>query len=109
MPYTTNDTSIDADGKKQLGAELDKLVETGQMTGHDAEVLFQARGGTTGPGDNSYQAPPPPQDAAAVLNEQSRQSAARSAAYQKSREGNPEGYSAESQEEFNSIHPLSEY
>lgn len=109
MPYTTNDTGVVEDGKKQLGAELDRLVESGQMTAHDAEALAQTRGLATGPGENSYQAPGQAQTDAATLNEQSRQSAARSAAYQASRAGNPEGYTQESQDAFNAAHPLSEY
>lgn len=107
MPYENQEQSVVADGLRQLGAELDKLVESGKMSAHDAEALFQERGGATGPG--AYQAPNQPQVDAATLNEQSRQSAARSAAYQASRAGNPEGYTKESQDAFNEQHPLSEY
>lgn len=110
MPYTTSDpNSTVEDGKKQLGAELDRLIGTGEMTVEDALKLAQERGLTTGPGENSYQAPGQANADAATLNEQSRQSAARSAAYQASRAGNPEGYTQESQDAFNAAHPLSDY
>lgn len=107
MPYDNQEQSVAADGLRQLGAELDKLVESGKMTAHDAEALFQERGGTTGP--SGYQAPNQPQADTAALNEQSRRSAARSAAYQASRAGNPEGYTKESQDEWDATHPLSDY
>jgi len=109
MPYTTSDTGMNADGKKQLGAELDRLVESGQISAKDAEVLAQDRGLTTGPGDNAYQAPGQAAADAAALDRDSLASAKQSAAYQQSRAGNPEGYTAESQAEFNAAHPLSEF
>lgn len=109
MPYTTNDTGVVEDGKKQLGAELDRLIGTGEMTVEDALKLAQERGLATGPGENSYQAPGQAQADAATLNEQSAASARQSAAYQASRAGNPEGYTPESQAEFNHEHPISEF
>lgn len=110
MPYTTSDpNSTVEDGKVQLGALLDHLVSNGTLTPDQATQTAQERGLTTGPGENSYQAPGQAQTDAATLNEQSRQSAARSAAYQASRAGNPEGYTQESQDAFNAAHPLSDY
>lgn len=109
MPFETTDTGVVSDGEKQLGAELDALVNTKQITPEDALKLAQTRGLTTGPGPNSYNPPKQEADNAADLNKQSRQSAAQSAAYQASRVGNPEGYTQESQDAFNAQHPLSEY
>lgn len=110
MPYTTSDpNSTVEDGKVQLGALLDHLVSNGTLTPDQATQTAQERGLTTGPGDNVYQAPDQPQADAATLNEQSRQSAARSTAYQASRAGNPEGYTKESQDEWDATHPLGDY
>jgi len=105
MPWLGS-TPLD-DGQQQFVDWADAEVAAGRLSIDDATRQVQAHGITTGPG--AYQAPGQAQAETDQLNEQSRQSAARSAAYQKSREGNPEGYTQESQDAWDAAHPLSDY
>lgn len=107
MPYQNQDNSVVADGQRQLGAELDRLVTNGTLTGQQALETAQNMGMATGPG--AYQYPGEAQAETDALNTQSRQSAARSAAYQAERAAQGLGYDPASQDAFNSAHPLSDY
>lgn len=107
MPFQ-DAPAVHEDGQQEFANFLDAKVASGEFTQEQAMQEAQEHGLSTGSGPG-YLPPGYVDPNAATLNEQSVESQRQSAAYQASRVGNPEGYTAESQAAFNQAHPLDGY